>query len=69
MAYLQRAGWAGWALCIRGKQLWVPSAEVGLLFHAKVERLGPEPRRSSVVEELADMESFLSVFGAFEMSS
>lgn len=29
MAYLQRAGWAGWALCIRGKQLWVPSAEVG----------------------------------------
>ena len=44
MAYLQRASWAGWALCIRGKQLWAPIAEVGLLFHAKVERLGPEPR-------------------------
>lgn len=69
MVSLQRAGWAGWALCIRGKQLWVPSAEGALLFHAKVGRFGLEPHRPSVVEELADVESFINVFGAFETCS
>lgn len=69
MAYLQRAGWAGWALCVRGKQLWARRAEVALLFHAKVGRFGLEPHRPSVVEELADVESFINVFGAFETCS
>jgi hypothetical protein len=39
MVYLQRASGAGCALSICGKQLWVRSVEVKLLFHAEVEGL------------------------------
>lgn len=45
ISYLQRASWVGWVLSIRGKQLWVPSVEVRLLFPAKVGRFGLETRR------------------------